>query len=503
MTRMTRWYDYITFNIYFLGLTTLSQTNGTVIPLLVEHFMGSEQKGTYFGIYRLWTLMVALLAQALFGMLSDRSRLRWGRRRPFIFTGTLLDVVFVAAIALTAGMAAYSIDGGQNTTGFWLMFGFAVLLQISSNFAHSAQQGVMPDLVPEEKRGRFSAVKAMLELPIPLILVALVIGPIFKNEALSFAGKIGLGMAAAMGVVLLSMGIAMFIPEKRREDTPPALDWKPFLRLLAMTAVFTTIILGTGWLSKQVQILLESIASLSGLMVTMGLVGLAAMAISIGLGVWLSVRISVGEGAVKANPSFTWWVVNRLAFLVGATNLSTFVVYYFQARLGYEKTEAASPAFILQLFVGVFILLSAIPAGWLSDRFGKKRMAMISGIIGAVGTMVALSVPSLPVIYVGGSIIGIATGLFFTANWALGTVLVPKEEAGRYLGISNLAGAGAGAVGAYIGGPIADFVSARGLEITALNGKPTEGLGYMLLFGIYGVIFLLSALALLKVKEPG
>jgi MFS family permease len=118
-------------------------------------------------------------------------------------------------------------------------------------------------------------------------------------------------------------------------------------------------------------------------------------------------------------------------------------------------------------------------------------------VIGAVGTAVALSVPSLPVIYVGGSIIGIATGLFFTANWALGTILVPKEEAGRYLGISNLAGAGAGAVGAYIGGPIADFVSARGLAMTG-----TEGLGYMLLFGIYGVMFLLSTLALLRVKEP-
>ena len=65
--------------------------------------------------------------------------------------------------------------------------------------------------------------------------------------------------------------------------------------------------------------------------------------------------------------------------------------------------------------------------------------------------------PSLPVIYLGGVIIGIATGLFFASNWALGTVLVPKEEAGRYLGISNLAGAGAGAVGAYIGGPIADY----------------------------------------------
>jgi hypothetical protein len=30
-------------------------------------------------------------------------------------------------------------------------------------------------------------------------------------------------------------------------------------------------------------------------------------------------------------------------------------------------------------------------------------------------------------------------------------------EAGRFLGISNLAGAGAGAIGTYIGGPIADF----------------------------------------------
>ena len=49
-----------------------------------------------------------------------------------------------------------------------------------------------------------------------------------------------------------------------------------------------------------------------------------------------------------------------------------------------------------------------------------------------------------------------ATGLFMTANWALGTDLVPAGEAGRYLGVSNLAGAGAGIVGAGIGGLVAD-----------------------------------------------
>ena len=80
----------------------------------------------------------------------------------------------------------------------------------------------------------------------------------------------------------------------------------------------------------------------------------------------------------------------------------------------------------------------------------------------------------MTVIYIGGSLIGIATGFFFTANWALGTRIVPQAEAGRYLGISNLAGAGAGAVGAYIGGPIADYLTVRLPEV--------PGAGYVLLF---------------------
>ena len=95
-------------------------------------------------------------------------------------------------------------------------------------------------------------------------------------------------------------------------------------------------------------------------------------------------------------------------------------------------------------------------------------------------------------IYIGGAIIGIATGVFFTANWALGTELVPVREAGRYLGISNLAGAGAGAVGAYIGGPIADFFSLRIPEV--------PGIGYVVLFSIFGLLFLFSVFALSRVQ---
>jgi len=478
MKRAPRWYDYITINIYWMGLTTLSQTNGLIFPLLVQGFVGEETKGTFFGTLRLWSLMVALLMQAFWGMLSDRSTSRWGRRRPFIFGGTLADLVFIVAIGLSAGL--------MGMTGYWFLFIVAVLLQISSNAAHGAQQGLIPDLVPEDKRGRFSGVKAVLEIPIPVILVAFAIGPLIA------AGNMWGGILAAMGVLTLCMLLTMLVPEQPLQEAPKKFDWAPFLRLVFMTGLFTAIILGLGELVKVIGRLTEGIGPLSTLIIVVGGVGLVAMAIAIALGVWASVRISIGEAAQR-NPSFTWWVVNRLAFLVGTTNLSGFAVYFLQGRLGYAEERAAGPASQLMMVVGLFILISALPSGWLSDKFGHKRLVALSGVVASLGTLIIILTTSLTIIYIGGCIIGVATGLFFTANWALGTELVPKNEAGRYLGISNLAGAGAGAVGAYIGGPIADLFTVRVPEV--------PGLGYVLLFSIYGILFLLSAVALTQVKK--
>jgi MFS family permease len=478
MDRVIRWYDYITVNIYWLGLTTLSQTCGLVFPLLIQGFVGEEAKGTYYGSLRLWTLMVALLAQSMMGMLSDRSTLRWGRRRPFIFAGTLGDLVFLSAIGFLAGV--------EGMTGYWLLFIFAIFLQITSNTAHAAEQGLIPDVVPEDRRGRFSGIKAVFEVPIPVILVSFTIGKLIAN------GQMWAGLLMAMGIVTLVMLLTMLVREEPLKETPPPLNWTPFLRLVGMTALFTLIILGVGQAVKWASTLLTGISSAALLFGIMGLLGLVAMVIAVAMGVYYSVRISIGRQAAEKNASFTWWVVNRLFFLVGTTNLSGFAIYFFQGRLGYVQEKAAGPAAQLMMIVGVFILFSALPSGWLADRFGHKRMVMLSGLIAALGTAITVLTTSLPVIFVGGSLIGIATGFFFTSNWSLGTGLVPKAEAGRYLGLSNLAGAGAGAVGGYIGGPIADFFTAQ------FPGIP--GLGYVLLFTLYGVMFLLSVVALAGVR---
>lgn len=467
-----KWYNSITINIYWLGLTTVSQSNGLILPLLVQKFVGPQQQGTVFGNLRLYTLMVALLVQALMGMLSDRSTLRWGRRRPFILVGTLLNMAFIIAIGASPS--------------YWFLFGAAVLSQIASNIAHGAEQGLIPDLVPENQRGRFSGVKSVMEL-VPVIIVAFTVGKLIA------AGQMWAGILVAIGILFLSMAITMSVREEPLRESPGRLDWQPFGRLVAMTLVFLVVILGLGEAVKGASRLLNGVSSVPVLLITMGSLGLVAMAVATIAGVWASVRISIGTRSARQYSSFPWWVVNRLAFLIGTTNLSGFAVYFLQARLGLKGEAAAGPASQLMMVVGVLILVCALPSGWLADWIGRRLLVAISGLAAALGTLILVLAPNMSMIYVGGCIIGAATGMFFTANWALGTDVVPKEEAGRYLGISNLAGAGAGAVGAYIGGPIADYFTTRVPQ--------TPGLGYLLIFAIYGGLFLLSALVLLKVRD--
>jgi MFS family permease len=206
------------------------------------------------------------------------------------------------------------------------------------------------------------------------------------------------------------------------------------------------------------------------------------MVVAIGIGVWSSIYISIGQ-KIQEHQNFTWWVVNRLAFLAGSTNLAGFLVYFLQERfIELQGEKAAGPAASITMFIGIFILLSALPSGWLTDRFGTKKIIFISAILTTLGTALVLLSPSISWMYAAGCLVGAGIGFFYASNWALGTEIVPKDQAGKFLGISNLAGAGAGAVGAYIGGPIADQI------------------GYTNLMTIYVVLFLFSILALAKIK---
>ncbi len=474
-----RWYDYLSINLFWLGLNIRNNAVGAIfMPYLVDAFARPEIKNTSLGLMRTAGLIIAMLVQPAAGLLSDRSTLRFGRRRPYILIGVLLDLVFLAAIGLS--------------WNYWALLVAVLLLQFSSNISHGPLQGLIPDLVPEAQRGLASGVKAIMEL-LPLILIAFTIAP------LAGAGKINWAICATGGMLLITMLVTLFtVHERPLQVRPESQLGPPMLRVLGMLGGIgvgaAAGLAGGGLVGGLAGLIAWPFVGAAAAKATgVGLGGLVAMVVAVVVGVWAGVAGTLGRDDSRRHASFTWWVVNRLMFLAAVTSIQGFAPYFLMYAFAMTREAAAALTGNLMLVVGIFTLLTAIPGGWLSDHFGHRMIVGLSGLLAALGAFLLLGttwVPDLRLIYVAGSIIGLATGLFTTANWALGTRLVPGPEAGRFLGISNLAGAGAGMVGAGIGGPLADYLN-----------NYRAGLGYFAIFACYGVLFLLSSVTLVGVRR--
>ncbi len=466
------WTSLITLNLYYTALTAVNQTFvPLVLPLLVQRFVGPARQGTYLGRIRLGGLMTALLVQALAGMLSDHSSSRWGRRRPFIAGGTVAGLGAIAAVGFIAS--------GDGLAGFWGLFAVYVLLMAAMNVAQAGVQGFIPDLVPPEQHGRYAAAKSLFEL-LPVIAVAFTIAPLIS------AGRLAAGLWVLAGIMVAATGVALTVPESPAVSPPTKWRWADWWRLAEMTAAFTVVILLLGGGVKSVWPLLAAqprAVQLWG----MSAVGLIALLAAVIGGVVASLALATRGARCPRQTAFTWWVINRLAFLSGAFSLGGFALYFIQGRLGYTLAEAATPAGRLMMWVGISLLPAAILGGWLSEKLGERPVVIASGIVAVGGTGLMLLAANLTQLYGGAILLGTATGLFYTANWAWGVGIVPQAEAGRYLGLANLAGAGAGAIGSYIGGPVADFFTRYAAD--------APGLGYEVVFGLYGCLFLLSILA--------
>ncbi len=473
-----RWYDLIFINLFWIGLNIRNNAVGTVFqPYLVGKFAPGDWVNTALSIMGNAGLIIAMLVQPAVGLISDRSTSRFGRRRPFILVGTLLDLVFLAAIAISRN--------------YWSLFAAVMLIQFSANISHGALQGLIPDMVPEDQRGKASAVKSIFEL-IPIPFVVYLVAKIVEGGELNLAVVL-----TGAGLLIAAVLTILFVKEEPLTEKPRTPFWPPMIRVLGMLAGIScgavAGLIGGSLIGGIAALIAWPLAGgQAAITVLFAMGGMVAMIVAIVVGVWVGSRFTIGEEAGK-HPSFIWWIVNRLLFLAAITSLRSFAIYFFEFSFKTTLEVATGLVGNLTLMVGIFLLVSALPAGWLSDRIGKKKLTGLSGIVAAVGGFLLLGtilVPNITLIYIAGSILGFASGAFLTTNWAMGTNLVPAEEAGRYLGISNLAGAGAGLIGFGIGAPVADYLN-----------RISPGMGYIATFAAYGVLFLLSAVSLKFIRE--
>jgi MFS family permease len=139
----------------------------------------------------------------------------------------------------------------------------------------------------------------------------------------------------------------------------------------------------------------------------------------------------------------------------------------------------------------VTMVLLVLVSGWLTDTYGAKRVLATGTWLAAGGMLLMLLATDMRGLMIFGSVLGAGIGLFLTSNWALANSLAPQEEAGKYLGLTNLATAGSAAL-SRLEGPVLDWLNAA---------WPGAWIGYKGLFVFGAVCILLSLLLLRRIHE--
>jgi MFS family permease len=202
----------VRISLYWLGLTAIDGAVGLFIQnrLNFGGFADPLEIGRISFLLSIPAAIISILIQPTVGTISDYTVSRWGRRKPYIVIGSLLDLVFLAGIALANNVL--------------ILGAFVALLTFSTNIARGPFQGYVPDLIPEKQVGLASAMVGLMQIlgnvtGFVLVTVAVIIGRIELAIA-----AVALVELATMIAVVARVGEGQ--PPKSREGR----SWSSILR---------------------------------------------------------------------------------------------------------------------------------------------------------------------------------------------------------------------------------------------------------------------------------
>jgi MFS family permease len=195
----------VTFALAQLGLFIALLGPVTVsIAIKAIAVVGKDDATTAQGLILGIGALAALVANPIFGRLSDRTTSRWGRRRPWMVTGSVALAVFLFLIAVTDSVPLLIVE--------W--FG----AQVVANAAFAAYLATIADQVPPSQTAKISALGGVMQNV--GILAATYIAGLFTEQMIPLF--LVPAACAVVGFVLYSL----VLPDKQLRRKPPREGWK-------------------------------------------------------------------------------------------------------------------------------------------------------------------------------------------------------------------------------------------------------------------------------------
>ena len=185
----------VLIGLAFLSICAFWQMYDSIIPLILQNTFGIGE--TLTGAIMAADNVLAIFLLPLFGALSDKTDTRFGRRMPFIVTGTVLTVIFLMLLPIA--------DRQVNVVLFIVSL-FALL--VSMGLYRSPAVALMPDLTPNKLRSKGNAIINLMGAVggvYTLIMIKLLVGkgdrPDYMPLFVSVAGLMGI----SVGILVITI----------------------------------------------------------------------------------------------------------------------------------------------------------------------------------------------------------------------------------------------------------------------------------------------------------
>jgi MFS family permease len=217
-----------------------------------------------------------------------------------------------------------------------------------------------------------------------------------------------------------------------------------------------------------------------------GQVAGAVVVLGVGLAASLAAGLVLLHGEPRARPSgeasrTAATVAPRLArlaaarflFLLGIYAVGRFLLPFIADRLGVGVDAAAAQAGFALAVLALLTACAGLPAGWLVDRLGRRRLMLGGAGLAAMGIGGLTLATSLVGIVAFGILMALGSAAFSAGSWAALADVSEGRRAGWLLGMANIGTAGAAAA-AGLFGPLIDAAARVG----------SADLGYAIAFGL-------------------
>lgn len=137
-------------------------------------------------------------------------------------------------------------------------------------------------------------------------------------------------------------------------------------------------------------------------------------------------------------PDFAWVFLTRALVLLGFYTFLSYLTYYLKDVM--RLRDFMTGASYVNVAVMAGATASTLFAGWASDRYGRRSMVFISGILMGVTGLAFILTHSFAVVLAFGLVFGLGYGAYTSVDWALATDVLPSNaSAGKDMGIWGIA----------------------------------------------------------------